>query len=145
VLAYWQIGREIVEYYQGGAVRAEYGDQLLEMLSAQLAERVGRRYSATNLRYFRLFYQTYAEREQTIRHKPRDELRAVPGKHHKARDVSAALERAVAPGATLAGFSGRLSWSHYRTLTKVTHPAERAFSEIEAELGDWSVPHPRFG
>jgi predicted nuclease of restriction endonuclease-like (RecB) superfamily len=140
VLAYWQIGREIVEYHQGGAVRAEYGDQLLELLSAQLAERVGRGYSVTNLRYFRLFYLTYAEREPTIRHKPRDELLAVPGKHHKARDVSAALERAVAPGATLTGFSGRLSWSHYRTLTKVTHPAERAFYEIEAEFGDWSVP-----
>lgn len=140
VLAYWQIGREIVEYHQGGAVRAEYGDQLLELLSAELAERVGRGYSVTNLRYFRLFYQTYAERGPTIRHKPRDELLAVPGKHHKARDVSAALERAVAPGATLTGFSGQLSWSHYRTLTKVTHPAERAFYEIEAEFGDWSVP-----
>jgi hypothetical protein len=34
-----------------------------------------------------------------------------------------------------------LSWSHYRTLTTVEHPAERAFYEIEAELQDWSVPH----
>lgn len=36
VLAYWHIGREIVEYHQAGAIRAEYGDQLLEVLSAPM-------------------------------------------------------------------------------------------------------------
>lgn len=25
VLAYWHIGREVVEYHQGGAFRADYG------------------------------------------------------------------------------------------------------------------------
>lgn len=68
VLACWQIGREIVEYHQGGAVRAEYGDQLLAVLSAQLRERVGRGYSTTNLRYFRTFYLAYAGRSPQIRH-----------------------------------------------------------------------------
>jgi predicted nuclease of restriction endonuclease-like (RecB) superfamily len=140
VLAYWQIGREIVEYYQAGAVRAEYGDQLLKVLSARLQRRVGRGYSVTNLRYFRLFYQTYAKREATIRHKPCDELLPDLGKHHKARDVSAALDLAASTEGGLAGFSARLSWSHYRALTKVSHAAERAFYEIEAELENWSVP-----
>jgi len=68
VLAYFRIGREIIEYYQPGAVRAEYGDQLLDMLSAQLRERVGRGYSTTNLRYFRAFYLAYADRSPEIRH-----------------------------------------------------------------------------
>jgi len=117
VLAYWQIGREIVEYHQGGAGRAEYGDRVLAMLSQRLQERVGRGYSVTNLRYFRLFYQTYVEREPTIRHKPCDELVEGSKKHHKAGDVSAALALAARPGGRLAGFSSRLSWSHYRTLT----------------------------
>jgi len=31
------------------------------------------------------------------------------------------------------GFSPALSWSHYRTLTKVEHKNERLFCEIEAE------------
>jgi predicted nuclease of restriction endonuclease-like (RecB) superfamily len=141
VLAYWQIGREIVQYHQRGAVRAEYGDQLLEALSARLQERFGRGYSATNLRYFRLFYQTYADRQPTIRHRPCDELIESGRKHHKACDVSRALALAGRPGGHLAGFSSRLSWSHYRTLTKVEHPAERAFYEIEAEIQGWSVPH----
>jgi predicted nuclease of restriction endonuclease-like (RecB) superfamily len=62
------------------------------------------------------------------------------GKHHKARDVSAALDLAASSEGGLAGFSARLSWSHYRTLTKISHAAERAFYEIQAELGNWSVP-----
>jgi len=62
------------------------------------------------------------------------------GKPHKARDVLATLQQATVPSGGLAGFSGRLSWSHYRTLTKVDHPAARAFYEIEAEREQWSVP-----
>jgi predicted nuclease of restriction endonuclease-like (RecB) superfamily len=140
VLAYWQIGRELVEHHQSGAGRAGYGEDLLAVISAHLQQRVGHGYSVTNLRYFRLFYQAYADREPTIRHKPCDELAPGAGKHHKARDVSAALALAASPGGRLAGFSSRLSWSHYRTLTKVAHGAERAFYEIEAELQGWSVP-----
>lgn len=140
VLAYWHIGREIVEHHQGGAIRAEYGGQILDVLSTKLQERVGRGYSVTNLRYFRLFYQTYAQREPQIRHRPCDELPPSPRKHHKARDVSAALKRAITPG-ELDGFSDQLSWSHYRALTKVEHSAARAFYEIEAEHEGWSVPH----
>lgn len=82
VLAYWQIGRELVESRQGGAERAGYGAQMLvsriapasssasrlEVLSARLQERVGRGYSTTNLRYFRTFYKAYADRSPTIRH-----------------------------------------------------------------------------
>lgn len=30
---YWEIGRRIVEFEQGGKRRAEYGDELLERLS----------------------------------------------------------------------------------------------------------------
>jgi predicted nuclease of restriction endonuclease-like (RecB) superfamily len=141
VLAYWQIGRELVEYFQAGAARAGYGDQLLAVLSARLQKRVGRGYSVTNLRYFRLFYQVYPDREPRIRHKACDELRSARGKHHKPGDVSAVLQQAIRPHPQLDGFSDRLSWSHYRTLTKVEHPAARLFYEIEAEHDGWSVPH----
>lgn len=141
LLAYWQLGREIVEHVQRGATRAEYGEELLAVLSAQLTERFGRGYSVTNLRYFRLFYQGYADREPRIRHQARDESRAVPPKHHKPGDVFEVLERSVARGGAPEGFSDRLSWSHYRALTKVEHAGARAFYEIEAEQEGWSVPH----
>jgi hypothetical protein len=70
VLAYWHVGREIVQFVQGGAKRAEYGEQMLEALSARLQERVGRGYSVRNLRYFRSFYQAYADRKPSIRDAP---------------------------------------------------------------------------
>jgi predicted nuclease of restriction endonuclease-like (RecB) superfamily len=49
--------------------------------------------------------------------------------------------QAARPRPRCDGFSDRLSWSHYRTLTKVEHPAARVFYEIEAERSGWSVPH----
>ncbi|HCX90984.1 MAG TPA: hypothetical protein DHT43_10845, partial [Deltaproteobacteria bacterium] len=33
---YWEIGRHIVEYEQGGSDRARYGEKLLEHLSEDL-------------------------------------------------------------------------------------------------------------
>jgi hypothetical protein len=70
VLSYWHIGHEIVEYVQRGEERAEYGEQVIEDLSAQLLERVGRGYSTRNLWYFRDFYLTYRERPPSIRAEP---------------------------------------------------------------------------
>ena len=73
VIAYWLIGREIVLAVQGGEDRASYGRQVLAELSAALTTRYGRGYSVTNLKYFRLFYQAYADRTPEIRHDPGDE------------------------------------------------------------------------
>ena len=54
-------------------------------------------------------------------------------KHHKACDVSADLALAASPADPLRGFASGLSWSHYRTLTKVRHRVERLFYEIAGE------------
>ena len=150
VLAYWQIGRELVEYYQGGAVRAEYGDQLLDALSARLRERVGRGYSTTNLRYFRTFYLAYADRAPKIRHIQGGESALAPvsaskGAERKIRHTTSGVLRDLASAtgqhAGLDGFSSVLGWSHYRLLMNVEHEAERRFYEIEAERGPWPVQH----
>jgi len=55
VIAYWLIGREIVEALQSGEDRAEYGQNLLSDLSEQLGRHYGLGFSVTNLRHFRLF------------------------------------------------------------------------------------------
>ena len=73
VLAYWLIGREIVEELQLGMGRAKYGEKVIEDLSTRLTERYGPGFSATNLKYFRLFYQAYSERIAPIRHPAGDE------------------------------------------------------------------------
>ena len=68
VIAYWLIGREIVQEMQGGDERAEYGKQVIEQLSAKLTRKYGRGFSTTNLRYFRAFYTVYSGRVPEIRH-----------------------------------------------------------------------------
>ena len=50
VLAYWHIGRALVEHVQEGDARAEYGRGLMDELSRRLVKRLGRGYSTTNLR-----------------------------------------------------------------------------------------------
>jgi predicted nuclease of restriction endonuclease-like (RecB) superfamily len=143
VLAYWLIGREIVQEIQAGDERAAYGKKLLSELSERLLKRYGKGFSVTNLRYFRLFYQTYAGRLPEIRHKTSGELLQSYGNrqiHHKACDVLDDISLAVENSETIQGFSPILSWSHYRTLTKVENKNERLFYEIEAEKEGWSVP-----
>lgn len=156
VIAYWLIGREIVGEIQQGEDRAEYGKKVIENLSTKLTERYGKGFSGTNIRYFRLFFQTYIDREPVIRHlpgdksgeteKPREHRGEITGNegpeiHHKPCDVLDDLGAAVEKSGEINGFSPLLSWSHYRTLTKVDNMNERLFYEIEAEKETWSVPH----
>ncbi len=68
VIAYWLIGREIVDEIQQGKGRAEYGKQVIGKLSKKLTDKYGRGFSTTNLRYFRNFYTAYTERSPEIRH-----------------------------------------------------------------------------
>ncbi len=56
---YWQIGRDIVEFEQGGNARAIYGKGLLDRLSRDLSTRHGKGFSRSNLSRFRQFYLAY--------------------------------------------------------------------------------------
>lgn len=69
VLAYWNIGRIIVEEEQKGSNRAEYGTYLLKLLAERLTDEFGRGFTLTNLRYMRQFYFAFP-----IHHALRDEL-----------------------------------------------------------------------
>lgn len=59
LLLYWNNGRMIVVYEQGGRDRAEYGDQTLSKLSRKLTERLGKGFSRANLYNMRLLYLTH--------------------------------------------------------------------------------------
>ena len=139
VLAYWHIGREIVQELQKGKNRAEYGKQIIKELSVKLNKKYGKGFSSTNLWYFRQFYVVYSNRRPKIRHKACGELISME-KLHKPCGVLDDLSLAVEKSEALQGFSPLLSWSHYRTLSKVEHKNERLFYEIEAEKEGWSVP-----
>lgn len=154
VLAYWHIGREIVQTLQSGDERAEYGRRLVEDLSERLTGRFGRGFSTTNLWYFRQFYLAYADRRPEILHtqggespavgilhKACGELPSTGALHQKEDQVLRDLRLAIEHPARIEGFSPRLSWSHYRALMKVEALPERLFYEIEAAKEGWSVPH----
>ena len=53
---YWEIGRRIVEFEQGGKERAEYGEALLRRLAGDLTTRHGRGFSRQGLQKMRAFY-----------------------------------------------------------------------------------------
>ena len=59
VLAYWEIGREIVEFEQKRKLRAEYGQRLLIKLSEDLTQKFGRGFSVDNLQLMRKFCMTF--------------------------------------------------------------------------------------
>ena len=105
VLAYWHIGREIVQEIQQGEDRAKYGKQIIKDLSARLNKKYGKGFSTTNLWYFRQFYLVYSNREPRIRHKVCGEL--ISGeKLHKACGVLNDLSIAIEKNEEIQGFSG---------------------------------------
>ncbi len=61
--AYWEIGKNIVEFEQKGELKAEYGKKLLINLSKDLSIKYGKGFSRSNLQYMRLFYLYYPIRQ----------------------------------------------------------------------------------
>jgi predicted nuclease of restriction endonuclease-like (RecB) superfamily len=59
VLAYWEIGREIVEDEQKGEKRAGYGEYVLKNLTTALTSQYGKGFDYSNLKNMRQFYKTY--------------------------------------------------------------------------------------
>jgi predicted nuclease of restriction endonuclease-like (RecB) superfamily len=66
VLAYWEIGKRIVEEEQGGH-KAKYGDKILSDLSIKLIAEFGKGFDESNLRNMRLFYNAFPIRD-ALRH-----------------------------------------------------------------------------
>ena len=65
LLAYWNVGKIIVENEQNGNIKAEYGKQILKELSKELRKILGSGFSVSNLQYMRRFYLTYPK-QQTL-------------------------------------------------------------------------------
>ncbi len=154
VLAYWLIGREIVEEIQRGKGRAKYGEKVIEDLSRRLTERYGAGFSPTTLQYFRKFYLAYSERCSAI---PRpmgvESADNLAGQENSRPSGAESSETAILrpTGRELTspkksypagdelpqGFSPQLSWSHYRALMRVESREARDFYEREAIAGGW--------
>ncbi|MHB8369075.1 MAG: DUF1016 N-terminal domain-containing protein [Leptospirales bacterium] len=107
VLAYWLIGREIVQALQGGEARAQYGDVLVSGLSKRLTEHYGAGFSVANLKNFRQFYLTYSDRAVSIGYPMGSQLA-----------TSGGLNPISSPSGSESpsGFHPNLRWLHYCTL-----------------------------
>jgi len=128
VLAYWEIGREIVEFEQKGKIRGEYGERLIERLSRDMTEKFGRGFSERNIEQMRKFYLVYSQKAQT--------LSAESLKTQKSETVS---RKSVIRQTLSVKFEPMLSWSHYCELLKVEESLARSFYEQEAIQNNWSV------
>jgi len=162
---YWEIGRQIVEFEQGGKARAEYGTELLKRLGADLTARFGRGFSRVNLQQMRLFsmgweiFQTpsggFAAHVKlppelhmdtaTICQTPSDISQNSSTSVDKSPIRQTASDEFRIVQTPSAKFSSQptaafpLSWSHYVRLMAVEKPHARAFYEEQAIRGGWSV------
>ncbi|MDB6136808.1 MAG: hypothetical protein JWM59_5051 [Verrucomicrobiales bacterium] len=128
---YWEVGRRIVEFEQGGDKRASYGDELLTRLAGDLTARFGRGFSRFNLGRFRQFYLAF----------PPERIRATLSLKsavlEKRATVSNGLPSALALADATLAFP--LSWSHYVRLLQARSPEALEFYGTEALRGGWSV------
>jgi predicted nuclease of restriction endonuclease-like (RecB) superfamily len=126
--SYWEIGRRIVEFEQGGRDRAAYGEDLIKRLGADLTRQFGRGFGWRNLAQMRSFYLAWPAEQilQTLSAKSsgRQILQTASG---ESLDLPA-LARAFP-----------LPWSAYVRLLSVKSEAARAFYETEALRCGWSV------
>ena len=60
---YWHIGQRIVEQEQQGEKRAEYGKQIIKMLSKELTQEYGEGWSERTLWYCKSFFLTFNDIE----------------------------------------------------------------------------------
>ena len=141
VIAYWLIGREIVEKIQGGEKRAEYGKKTIRELSAQLNKKYEKGFSVTNLWYFRQFYTIYTP-GKSIPHtvcgewENKEKLHTTCGELPEKEKLHTTCGEFTIPD--IPSFSPRLSWSHFRTLIRVEKPEARKFYEEEAIACGWT-------
>jgi predicted nuclease of restriction endonuclease-like (RecB) superfamily len=59
VLAYWRIGKIIVEEEQKGKIKADYGEKLIKELALKLTKDYGKGFSDRNLWHIRNFYMAF--------------------------------------------------------------------------------------
>jgi len=125
---YWEIGRRIVQFEQGGEVRAMYGEQVIEQLASDLSKQFGRGFGSTNLKQMRTFYLTWPEQ------KIRQTLSGESSNLKLPNDIKPISSRIAALSTRLP-----LPWSTYVRLLAVKKQEAREFYETEALRCGWSV------
>lgn len=129
---YWEIGRIIVEFEQGGAERASYGEALISRLADDLTVRFGRGFSKRNIDQMRRFYLSWP-----IVQTPSAQLVDAQDAPSKVPLLLPTLPSAQNLLKVAERFP--LPWSAYVRLLAVKNILARNFYETEAIRGGWSV------
>jgi predicted nuclease of restriction endonuclease-like (RecB) superfamily len=163
---YWNIGRIITQDIQKNEKRAEYGEQLVEQLSAQLGKEYGSGYSAKNLWDMKRFFSAF-KILQTVSGEFKDKVarRQLDDKSPDSQIVQPLAAQSLEQQSyqrianqfhnemilqTPSGESGnlievdlcqhfRLGWSHYRLLLSQSDSLKRKFYFEQAAAQRWSV------
>ncbi len=130
----WLMGCYIVEFEQNGEDRAAYGEQLLKKLEQRLNVKG---LNERRFREFRRLYLVYPQLKEPIAQyllagsEIRHTLSAESSQY-----IQSAQNRWITPPEKL--FS-RLSSTHLNAISPIDNPIKRAFYEMEAIRGCWSV------
>ena len=125
---YWEIGRRIVNSEQGGAVRANYGDELIKQLANDLSAQFGRGFGVVNLSQMRRFFLS----------RPAKGIFQTPSE----KSLTLLLLNEIRDGSSTSPVVASqfpLPWSAYVRLLSINNPEARTFYESEALRLGWSV------
>jgi predicted nuclease of restriction endonuclease-like (RecB) superfamily len=163
VFTYYHIGKLLVEEWQQGEKRAEYGAQLIANVSADLTKVFGRGFSVDNLERMRKFFLIYSNcskglRNSTVFQKSANSLRksddppisaTVSRKSGNIRKSSSVMRKSdeFPKSQSVSGILESeadvcflpISWTHYSFLLRIKDEMERQFYEIESFQNQWSV------
>lgn len=126
--SYWAVGQRIITSEQGGQARAEYGEALIERLSADLSGRFGRGFSKQNLWQMRAFHLAW----------PVDQISQMLSAKSPVTPTLQTLS-GESPDLSALALVFPLPWSAYVRLLSVKNAQARAFYETEALRCGWSV------
>jgi predicted nuclease of restriction endonuclease-like (RecB) superfamily len=124
VFTYYHIGKMLVDEWQHGEKRAEYGAQLLSNVSADLTMVYGKGFSVQNLERMRNFFLIYSKSSSVLR-------------NSEVFQKSSSLMRIFNSEADICFLP--ISWTHYSFLMRIKNEIERQFYEVEAFKNQWSV------
>jgi len=124
VFTYYHVGRILVEEWQQGEKRAEYGTQLLANVSADLTKAFGKGFSIQNLERMRNFFLLYSNSSKALR------------KSAVFQKSSTAL-RIFNDNTTISFLP--ISWSLYLFLMRIKNEIERQFYEVESFQNQWTL------
>lgn len=151
VLRNWIVGAYIVEFEQGGADRAKYGERLLERLADDLVKKGIKGLDLRRLRDCRTFSAMYPQIRQSVTAEFMDVslLRGREPSHSGELEVlSVEIRRSLTAESEPSQHSPTpldsalildISWTKLQELIRISDPWKRAFYENECLKEKWSV------